>query len=88
MIALQQLKQILNHEFTKTHTSEDYVEGISDGIYACQFPTATALEQWIGLWNSSQDVDYIYGGEFSKEYQKGVRFVENEWNKIMSENKG
>jgi len=78
-VPLKQLKERLNHEFTKTHTSQDYIDALSDGIYSCQFETATALEQWIDIWLNPEYMDY----EISRDdYSKGVRFVADEWDKV------
>lgn len=79
MNPLQVLKERLNHEFTKTHTSVDYVEAISDGIYSCQFCTPIALEEWIDIW-----LNPVYKGyEISRnDYSRGVAFVQEQWYKV------
>lgn len=82
---LNKLKELLQQEFTKTHTSQDYVEALSDGLYSCQFDTSTALEQWIDIWSNPKYKDY----ELSRNgYSDGVRFVKNQWEIILSKDKG
>lgn len=81
---LETLKEILQHEFTKTHMSEDYVEAIADGIYSCQFETVTALEEWIKTW--TKHIVEITKSE--KHYQRGVQFVAEQWDRVLSKDKG
>lgn len=83
MNSLILLKERLQHEFSKTHTSEDYVEAISDGIYSCQYETARPLEQWLAIW-TPQDCTMQ---DFEKRYQKGVQFVSDTWQEIKENTK-
>jgi hypothetical protein len=78
IVPLQQLKERLQHEFTKTHTSEDYVEAIADGIYSCQYETETPLVQWLKSWEVIDRDSH----RFDKRYQKGVKFVSDAWQAI------
>lgn len=76
LITLQaQLEPILNQD----GFSEDFKEAISDGIYACQLGSFVALNNWINSWVETSDV---HVAEKDKEYQQGVRFVEQQWEAI------
>jgi hypothetical protein len=80
MNPLQVLKDRLQYEFTKTHTSKDYVEALGDGLYACSLSEA-ALNVLIFNWS----VDPLGTEKLSfedKEYQRGVEFVEEQWHRI------
>lgn len=80
MNPLQVLKERLNHEFTKTHVSKDYVEALGDGLYACSLGEA-ALNVLVFNWSNEQlGTDKL--SEEDKQYQEGVAFVEEQWHKI------
>ncbi len=81
MNPLQVLKESLQKSLNESTESEDYKLAIEDGVYATKLSVA-GLETWLSTWNGSQDVDYLYSGEFSKEYQQGVAFVEEQWHQI------
>lgn len=68
-----QLQSILNQE----GLSEDFKEAVFHGIYACQLGSAEGLNGWILSWVDAEDV-----AEEDKEYQEGVRFVEQQWEAI------
>ena len=71
------LKTQLQHEFTKTHTSEDYVQALSDGIYGCDLGV-TALETWMNSWITPSYLNH----KSEKDYVRGVEFVEQQWHQI------
>lgn len=79
---LNKLKQRLQHEFTKTHVSTDYIEALSDAIYGCDL-TVTALETWIMNWITPAHLNY----KSDKDYVKGVQFVAEQWEIIQAEDK-
>lgn len=80
---LETLKGILQHEFTKTHTSCDYVEAIGDAQYACSLGEA-ALSVLFYNWTHEDLKDEVLSpGDFS--YKKGVQFVAEQWGIILSE---
>lgn len=68
-----QLESVLNQE----GLSEDFKEAIEDGIYSCKLGSFVALNNWINSW-----VDEGHVAENDKEYQQGVRFVEQQWEAI------
>jgi len=79
---LEILKTQLEKALDETSETEDFKEALVDGVYACGLNSVLSLETWLSTWNGGQDVDYIYGSEFSKEYQQGVQFVEEKWHQI------
>lgn len=82
---LETLKGILQKVLNSSTEDEDYKEALVDGVYACGLNSVLSLETWLSTWNGSQDVDYLYGTGFSKQYQEGVQFVAERWDKILSE---
>lgn len=81
MNPLEILKTQLEKALDETSETEDFKEALVDGTYACGL-SVLSLETWLSIWNGSQDVDYLYGTGFSKEYQQGVQFVEEKWHTI------
>lgn len=79
---LEILKTQLEKALDETSETEDFKESLRDAINACNLNSVVALETWLSTWNGSQDVDYLYGTDFSKEYQQGVQFVEEKWHAI------
>lgn len=82
MNPLELLKEQLQKVLNESAESEDFKVALTDGTYACSLNSVLSLETWLTTWSGSQDVNYLYGGDFSKEYQQGVAFVENEWHQI------
>lgn len=82
---LETLKGILQKALNSSTESEDFIEALTDGVYACDLNSVLSLETWLDTWNGSQDVDYLYGTGFSKQYQEGVQFVAEQWDRILSE---
>ncbi len=80
---LETLKGILQHEFTKTHTSRDYVEAIGDAQYACTLGEA-ALNVLVYNWTHEDLKDEILSPE-DVSYKKGVQFVAEQWDRVVSE---
>lgn len=78
---LEILKAQLEKALNETTETEDFKEALRDGVYATSL-SVSGLESWINLWSDSQDSNYLYGAEFSKEYQQGVQFVEEKWYQI------
>lgn len=77
---LERLKDVLLEVFSSDE-DEDFLEAIEDGIYSCQYETATPLQQWIRCWTVfDQPVP-----KFDMRYQQGVQFVAEQWDKILSE---
>lgn len=79
---LEMLKGVLQRVMGESVEGDFYKEGLSDGIYACQFDTSTALEEWILIWGGTASECMT---ETEVEYQQGVQFVADEWDKILSE---
>lgn len=73
---LETLKGILQKALNSSTESDCYQEAVADGIYSCQFGTRTALEQWMNIWLT---------GPHSYQYTKGVQFVAEQWDRILSE---
>lgn len=80
---LEILKTQLEKALDETSETEDFKDSLRDALNACNLNSVAALETWLSTWNGVQDVDYIYGTEFSKEYQQGVQFVEEKWHAII-----
>lgn len=80
---LETLKGILQHEFTKTHMSRDYVEALGDALYACSLGEA-ALNVLIYNWTHEDLKDEGLSPE-NFNYKKGVQFVAEQWDRILSE---
>lgn len=79
---LETLKGILQKALTEPNDSEDYKDAISNAIYSCQFETTTALEQWLSIWTLT---DHHLLTEDEIEYQEGVQFVAEQWDRVLSE---
>lgn len=77
---LEMLKGVLQKVLSNTEDG-DFLEAIEDGIYSCQYETATPLEQWIRSWEVLDQP----APKFDVRYQQGVQFVADEWDKILSE---
>lgn len=81
MTALNTLKVQLQHTLNAPNSSlsDGVREAVADAIYSCELGSWVALNNWINSWVETSDVN---GAEFSKEYQQGVRFVEQQWEAI------
>lgn len=79
MTALNTLKALLESILNQEGLSEDFKEAVSDGIYACQLGSFVALNNWINSWVETSDA---HVAEKDKEYQQGVRFVEQQWEAV------
>lgn len=73
---LEILKGILQKALNSSTESDCYQEALSDGIYACQLYTSTGLEQWMNIWLT---------GLLNYAYTKGVQFVAQEWENVLSQ---
>jgi tripartite-type tricarboxylate transporter receptor subunit TctC len=78
MNPLDLLKTQLQNALSESTESEDFADALKDGIYSCDWETEAALVQWIESW--SQHIVEITRCE--KDYQKGVKFVEDKWHQI------
>lgn len=74
---LETLKEILQKVLSGSVEHEDFKEGLRDCIYACDLMSETALQQHIDIW---LDV-----GQWDLEYVRGLQFVAEQWDKVLSE---
>lgn len=72
-----QLESILNQE----GLSEDFKEALRDAINACNLGSWQALNQWISHWVGWQ-TDNVVNRNDDYDYIQGVRFVEQQWEKV------
>lgn len=81
MTALNTLKLQLQHTLNtpSSDLSEGVREAVADAIYSCELGSWVALNNWINSWVEASD---IYVADKDKEYQQGVRFVEQQWEAI------
>jgi hypothetical protein len=75
MNSLILLKERLQKTLISLAGTVDYREALLDATYACQFETATALEQWISNWLTTPGITHW-------DYFKGVQFVSDVWQEI------
>lgn len=79
MTALTTLKAQLEPFVNQKDLTEDFKSAISDGLYAADL-SQVALEQWIGLWTGQRSIECTTEADI--EYCKGVRLVEQQWEKV------
>jgi hypothetical protein len=78
---LEMLKGVLQRVLGDGSRNADFREALGDGIYSCQFETDSPLTQWFRAWLTNEPCEQ----KEDLEYQHGVQFVADEWNKILSE---
>lgn len=78
---IETLKGILQKALNSSVEGKDFKDAISDAIYSCQFETVVALECWLNSW--SRPIVEITKDEI--QYQQGVQFVAEQWDRILSE---
>lgn len=79
---LEMLKSVLQSTVNDDNEFEGFGEAVSDALYATSL-SQIALNQWILTWIDSTTESYTY----EDDYKKGVQFVADEWDKILSEGK-
>ncbi|MNY31072.1 hypothetical protein D3C86_1652170 [compost metagenome] len=75
---LETLKGILQKVLSGSVEGEDYKEALVDGAYACDL-SLVALQGWLDIWTNTE-----YAGYAFCEYTKGVQFVAEQWDRILS----
>lgn len=81
MTSLEQLKEVLQKSLSSSVESEMFSAAIADGLYSTDL-SITALEQWLAIWTQT-DSHVLTESEIN--YQEGVRFVSDEWDKLKGE---
>lgn len=76
---LETLKGILQKALNESVEHKDFIEGLEDCTYACSLGV-TALTQHFDIWLTVCPID--------SEYRKGVQFVAEQWDRILSEDEG
>lgn len=76
---LQRVLGVPDHEPEEAYHFKCALE---DAIYSTVLDSKTALEQWMAIWILT---DSHILTETEIEYQQGVQFVADEWNRILSE---
>lgn len=80
---LEMLKGVLVKTWRDGSRNIDFREALDDGIYACSLSEA-ALNVLMHNWSVKQIPTDKLSDE-DKQYQQGVQFVADEWDKILSE---
>lgn len=78
---LETLKGILQKALSVSVEGEDFNNSLHDAIYSCQFETTTGLGEWIKIWLSDDELTF----SFDLNYQRGVQFVADQWDRVLSE---
>lgn len=83
-MSLNTLKTNLQEYLNESTESGHFQSAIEDGRYSTDCGV-TALEEWVAIWTQT---DSHCLTESEMEYQLGVQFVSEQWDKIMSEDEG